>query len=62
VQNTGRGGAGSQEAKAAQRKIIEDLLSFNVSAALKDGKGKSVLECASSAWIENLLSGNAADS
>jgi hypothetical protein len=62
VQNTGRGGSGSEKAKAAQRQIIEDLLAINVSTALKDDKGKSVLDCASSAWIQNLLSESAADS
>jgi hypothetical protein len=61
VQNTGRGGSGSETAKTAQRQIIEDLLAFKVSTALRDGKGKSVLDCASSGWIQNLLSGNAAD-
>ena len=60
VQNTGRGGSGSEKARAAQRQIIEELLAMNVSTALKDGKGKSVLDCASSGWIQNLLCGNAA--
>ncbi len=60
VQNTGRGGSGSEHAKAAQRQIIEHLLAMNVSTALKDGKGKTVLDCASSGWIQNLLAGHAA--
>src|SRR5438876_7823463 len=56
VQNTGRGGSGAEKAIAAQRQIIEEFLSFGVSAALKDGKGKSVSDCATSTWIRNLLS------
>jgi ankyrin repeat protein len=55
VQNTGRGGSGAEEAKAAQRQIIREFLSFGVSTALKDGKGKSVLECAKSDWIRDML-------
>jgi len=42
VQNTGRGGSGAQAARAAQREIIQGFLSFGLSPALKDGKGKSV--------------------
>ena len=56
VQNTGRGGSGAAEAKAAQRQIIEAFLHFGVSTALTDGKGKSVLECAKSTPIRELLS------
>ncbi|MEK6261726.1 MAG: ankyrin repeat domain-containing protein [Planctomycetota bacterium] len=56
VQNTGRGGSGAAEAKAAQRQIIQAFLHFGVSTALADGKGKSVLECAKSAQIRELLS------
>ena len=33
---------------------------MNVSTALKDGKGKTVLDCASSGWSQNLLAGDAA--
>jgi hypothetical protein len=46
VQNTGRGGSGSQAARIAQREIIEAFLSHGLSIRLKDGKGKSVLDCA----------------
>jgi ankyrin repeat protein len=60
VQDTGRGGAGAEEARAAQRRIIETFLALGVSTALKDGKGKSVLECARSGWIRTLLSGRSA--
>jgi hypothetical protein len=56
VQNTGRGGSGAETAKRAQRLIIDQFLSFGVSAALKDGKGKSVLHWAESGWIREMLS------
>ena len=55
VQNTGRGGSGSHDAKAAQGQIIRNFLSRGVSAHLKDGKGKSVLDCATSSWIQEML-------
>jgi ankyrin repeat protein len=55
VQNTGRGGTGSDKAKVAQRRIIEDFLSCGVDTSLTDGNGKSVLDCARSAWIRDLL-------
>ncbi|MEP7270728.1 MAG: ankyrin repeat domain-containing protein [Acidobacteriota bacterium] len=56
VQDTGRGGSGAEEARVAQRQIIENFLSLGVSAALKDGKGNSVLDCARSSWIQDILS------
>ncbi len=55
VQNTGRGGTGTETAKAAQRQIIHELLSLGVSPALKDGEGKSVLDCAGVGWIRDVL-------
>jgi hypothetical protein len=55
VQNTGRGGSGSENAKAAQRQIIAEFLSFGVSVRLKDGKGKSVLDWARSGLIRDML-------
>lgn len=58
VQNTGRGGSGAEAARAAQRDIIQDFLSFGLNPALKDGKGKSVLDWARSSWIRDLLSEN----
>jgi ankyrin repeat protein len=58
VQDTGRGGTGAEKARAAQRQIIRDFLSFSVSPALKDGKGKSVLDCARSRWIQDMLCDN----
>ena len=60
VQDTGRGGSGADEARAAQRQIIREFLSLGVSRALKDGQGKSVVDCARSDWIRDLLSGKAA--
>ena len=58
VQNTGRGGTGSEAAMTAQRQIIRDFLSLGLTAALKDRKGKSVLDSARSNWIRILLSGS----
>ncbi len=55
VQNTGRGGSGTEEARAAQRQIIETFLSAGVSTSLKDGKGKTVLDCAKQGWIQEIL-------
>jgi hypothetical protein len=55
VQNTGRGGSGTEVARAGQRQIIATFLSFGVSRALKDGTGKSVVDCARSPWIRELL-------
>lgn len=55
VQNTGRGGSGAKAAIAAQREIIETLLAAKVSTSLKDGSGKTVLDCARSGWIRDLL-------
>jgi len=58
VQDTGRGGSGAEVARAAQRQIIREFLSFGLTPALKDGKGRSVLESARSSWIRNMLSEN----
>ena len=55
VQNTGRGGSGAPEAIEAQREIIEEFLSAGVDLNLKDGKGKTVMECARSEWIREAL-------
>jgi len=57
VQNTGRGGSGAAAAIAAQREIIKEFLSFGVSPKLKNGRGKTILDCAQSAWIRELLAG-----
>jgi hypothetical protein len=56
VQDTGRGGAGTDAARAAQRQIIQLFLSAGISTSLKDGKGKTVVGCARSDWIRELLS------
>jgi len=61
VQDTGRGGSGADVARAAQRQIIRQFLSFGLTPALKDGKGKTVLDSARSSWIRNMLSENPAD-
>jgi hypothetical protein len=55
VQNTGRGGSGAEIAIAAQRQIIKEFFSRGVSPKLKDGKGTSVSDCATSTWIRNVL-------
>jgi len=55
VQNTGRGGSGAAEAIAAQRVIIKTFLSLGLSPSLKCGRGKSVIDCARSEWIRELL-------
>ncbi len=55
VQTTGRGGSGAEEAKDGQRSIITEFLSRGVNTRLKDGKGKSVVACANSDWIRDLL-------
>jgi hypothetical protein len=60
VQNTGRGGSGEDIAITAQRQIIEEFLALGVSPLLKDGKGKTVADCATSTWVRKLLSEYAA--
>jgi hypothetical protein len=56
VQNTGRGGSGTDEAKTAQRQIIQAFLDRNISPNLKDHNGKSVLDWARTDWIRALIS------
>jgi hypothetical protein len=56
VQDTGRGGSGAEEARVEQRQIIKEFLARGISTELTDGNGKSVLECARSSWIRELLS------
>jgi ankyrin repeat protein len=55
VQNTGRGGSGTELAKLAQKAIIEEFVLAGVSIEIRDGKGRTVLQCAQSSWIEGLL-------
>lgn len=59
VQNTGRGGSGTDKARAAQREIIEEFLRFGVSPAIKDCHGKSVLDWVKSGWIREMFTGKA---
>src|SRR5438445_9240468 len=61
VIDTGHGGTGADAARAAQREIIHEFLSFGLNPALQDSKGKSVLDWARSSWIREMLSENAAD-
>ena len=61
VQDTGRGGTGAEAARAAQRRIIATFLSFGVSRSLADGMGKTVLDCARSGWIRQMLSDDVAE-
>lgn len=59
VQNTGRGGSGAEQARTAQREILQAFLERGVSPTLTDAKGKSILEWARSDWIHKILAGNA---
>ena len=59
VPNTGRGGSGSEQARTAQREILQAFLERGVSPTLADAKGKSVLDWARTDWIQKLLTGNA---
>lgn len=60
VQNTGRGGSGSDDARTAQREILQAFLARGISPTLTDAKGRSVLEWAESDWINAMLTGNSA--
>jgi len=55
VQNTGRGGSGTDEARTAQREILHEFLDAGVSPSLRDCHGKSVLDWAKSTWIKEIL-------
>ena len=55
VQNTGRGGSGAEQAKTAQREIIQAFLARGVSVALQDRNGKTVLAWAKSDSIRQIL-------
>jgi hypothetical protein len=55
VQTTGRGGSGASIAKDAQRRIILSMLAHGVRSDVEDGSGRSVVECARSDWIRDLL-------
>ena len=51
VQNTGRGGSGSPEAKSHQQEIIQTLLKRGATPRDRDRKGKTVIECIRADWI-----------
>jgi len=55
IQNTGRSGSGAENAKLAQREIIEAFLKRGVSPKLKDANGKSVQDWARSDWTRQML-------
>lgn len=55
VQNTGKGGTGSPEAKAFQHEIIELLLKAGANPQDRDARGKTAKQCAQSDWIRALL-------
>lgn len=55
VQNTGKSGSGADQAKAAQREIIQVFLNHGVSPKLKDSEGRSVLDWAKSDWVREML-------
>ena len=59
VQNTGRGGSGSEQARTAQREIIDAFLERGVSPALTDARGQSVIDWVRSDWIRKRLTGDA---
>lgn len=54
VQNTGKGGSGTLEAKALQREIIELLLKASANPDDRDGRGKTVRQAAQGNWISVL--------
>ena len=56
VQSTGRGGAGSDQAREQQAGIIALLLERGASPTDKDGRGKQVRQAATSEWTRALLS------
>jgi ankyrin repeat protein len=55
VQDTGRGGSGSDVARAGQREILQMFLDLGMISTIKDAKGKSVLQSARSAWVREML-------
>jgi ankyrin repeat protein len=55
VQNTGRGGSGSEEAHRQQAGIIKLLLERGARPTDRDARGKSVAQAATSEWIRSLL-------
>lgn len=55
VQSTGRGGSGTEEARAAQREIVQMFLDRGIKPTVQDAKGKTVLDWARSEWIRQVL-------
>jgi ankyrin repeat protein len=55
AQNTGKSGSGADQAKVAQREIIQAFLNHGVSPKLKDAQGRSVIEWAKSDWVREML-------
>ena len=55
IQNTGRGGSGSEASRGEQAEIIRLLLGHGARASDKDGAGRSVRECVKAEWIRELL-------
>lgn len=55
VQNTGKGGSGSPEYKILQKEIIGLLIKAGADAKDRDGRGKTVAQCARGDWIQALL-------
>jgi ankyrin repeat protein len=55
VQNTGRGGTGSPEAKACQREIIALLLKAGAKPQDLDARSRTAKECAQSDWVRALF-------
>jgi hypothetical protein len=57
VQDTGRGGSGSPQAREQQAQIVELLLSHGARPSDKNRSGRSVRDCAVSRWIQEWLRG-----
>ena len=55
VQTTGRGGSGSEHAREQQAAIVKLLLQRGASPTDTDGRGKQVIQAATSEWIRTLL-------
>jgi ankyrin repeat protein len=55
IQNTGRGGSGSAEAREEQREIIGLLLRHGASPWDRDSSGRPVKDCVKADWIHALL-------
>jgi ankyrin repeat protein len=56
VQNTGRGGTASAAARAEQAAIIRLLLSYGARPSDTTSAGKTVADCITARWIEDLFS------